>query len=111
MKGWLHSCGLIAALAAPSAALAQAETTVFCYDAMGRLIRSSSTHSADATTHDYVIDNADNRARQDITDAAVTCADAQALIANEGEPEGGPEPESPGGAPGRRIAGPPGAHI
>lgn len=68
MKGWRYPCGLIGALALPGAAFAQAESTTFTYDALGRLIEARSVASGDTITNDYSYDDAHNRVSDTVTD-------------------------------------------
>ena len=67
MKGLRHPCALTAVLMLPAAALAQAETTTFEYDALGRVIESRSVRTGDTITNDYGYDDANNRTTSTVT--------------------------------------------
>lgn len=77
MKGLRHPCALTAGLLMPAAALAQAETTSFSYDALGRVIEAESTASGDTITNSYSYDAADNRTSATVTDTGTLAAPPQ----------------------------------
>lgn len=80
---------LIAGL--PAAAFAQAETTTFTYDALGRVIESESVQpSGPDATHGFAYDDADNRVSQTVSQTA-SAAPPEGGEASEPEPPESPE--------------------
>ena len=92
MKGWRYPCGLIGALALPGAAFAQAETTTFEYDALGRLTKSVSVQpSGPDETQSFSYDDADNRETRTVSRTASATPPTQPEADEPANPPDTPE--------------------